>query len=80
MRKIFDVIIVGSGIAGLSAGIMLKEAGLNVVVITKNDDIGETNTNYAQGGIIAWKKGDTKEQLANDLLEAGCHYNNIEAV
>ena len=80
MRKKFDVIIIGSGIAGLSAPIYLKEAGLDVAVLTKEKDISETNTNYAQGGIIAWKKGDSFEKLKQDILTAGCDYNNIEAV
>ncbi|HOJ63732.1 MAG TPA: L-aspartate oxidase [Spirochaetota bacterium] len=80
MRKYFDVIIVGSGIAGLTSGIYLKEAGFNVIVITKNSEISECNTNYAQGGIVAYKEGDAKEKLIKDILEAGCNYNNYKAV
>ena len=80
MRKKFDVIIIGSGIAGLSAAIYLKEAGMDVAVLTKEKEISETNTNYAQGGIIAWKKSDSFEKLKKDILTAGCNYNNIEAV
>lgn len=80
MRKNFDVLIIGTGVAGLTAAIYLKEAGLNVVVITKESDIAETNTNYAQGGIIAWKEGDKSGNLEHDILKAGCNYNNLEAV
>ncbi len=80
MRAIYDVIIVGTGIAGLTGAIYLKEKGLNVLVITKNDVICETNTNYAQGGIIAWKETDSPEKLADDIFKAGYHYNNIDAV
>ncbi len=80
MREIHDVIIVGTGIAGLSAAIFLKEAGLDVIVITKESDTSETSTNYAQGGIIAWKKSDKPEHLAEDILNAGYNYNNREAV
>ena len=76
MREYFDIIIVGCGISGLTAGIYLKEAGFNVVVITKNKDIAESNTNYAQGGIVAYKEGDKKENLINDILVTGCYYNN----
>ena len=47
MRKIHDVIIAGSGIAGLSAGIFLKETGLDVVVISKEDEILNPSTNLA---------------------------------
>jgi len=80
MGKKFDVIIIGSGIAGLSSAIYLNEAGLDVVILTKEKEISETNTNYAQGGIIAWKKGDNFEKLKKDILTAGCNYNNIDAV
>ncbi|HOE99855.1 MAG TPA: L-aspartate oxidase [Spirochaetota bacterium] len=80
MSKTFDVVVVGTGIAGLTAAIYLKEAGLNVAIITKNSDISEANTNYAQGGIIAWKNGDSPEKLEKDILNAGCYYNNFEAV
>ena len=80
MREVFDVIIVGTGIAGLTGAIYLKESGLNVVLITKSDKIEETNTNYAQGGIIAYKEGDNPSKLAEDIYKAGCYYNNKEAV
>ena len=80
MRHNFDVLIIGTGIAGLSAAIYLKDAGLNIAVITKVDEINETNTNYAQGGIIAWKEGDSCSDLENDILKAGCRYNNVSAV
>ncbi len=80
MRKKFDVVIIGTGIAGLTAGIHLKEYGFNVVAITKEEKISETNTNYAQGGIVAYRSNDTKELLASDIYKAGNNYNNIEAV
>ncbi len=80
MNQIYDVIIIGTGIAGLTASIYLKEAGLNVIVVTKNDTINECNTNYAQGGIIAYKPEDSAEKLEKDILYAGCYYNNKQAV
>ncbi len=80
MREYFDVIVIGSGVAGLSAAIFLKEAGIDVVVLTKEEEIEETNTNYAQGGIIAKKEGDTGQKLITDIMKAGCNYNNLKAV
>ncbi len=80
MREIYDIIIVGCGIAGLSAAIFLKEAGLNVVVLTKEDESMNTCTNLAQGGIIAWKDGDTPKKITYDILHAGCRNNKRSAV
>ncbi len=80
MRHYYDVVVVGTGLAGLTCAIYLKKAGTNVVVITKESAINETNTLYAQGGIIASGKGDSAELLRNDLLRAGSGYNNLKAV
>jgi L-aspartate oxidase len=51
-----------------------------VLVITKESRIEESNTNYAQGGIVAWKENDKPERLEKDILEAGCRMNNSAAV
>lgn len=75
-----DVLIIGTGIAGLSTAISCREAGLSVLVITKNSKIEESNTNYAQGGIIASAPDDRPELLAKDILEAGCNINCLETV
>ncbi|HAW86335.1 MAG: L-aspartate oxidase [Spirochaetes bacterium GWD1_61_31] len=80
MRRSVDILIIGSGVAGLSAAIVAREAGLEVVVITKAAKLEETNTNYAQGGIIAGRDGDTAELLASDIYRAGCDYNSQAAV
>ena len=48
----YDLIVVGSGIAGLYASIRANEAGLKVLLITKLN-IDEASTKYAQGGIAA---------------------------
>jgi len=80
MRTRHDAIVAGTGIAGLTAAIRCREAGLDVLVITKQDRVEESNTNYAQGGIIAWREGDSPEALARDVMEAGCRFNSAEAV
>lgn len=80
MNEHVDVLIIGSGIAGLSAAITARKAGLSVLVLNKSEDPRESNTHYAQGGIIAWNPEDSAESLARDILEAGCHYNRKEAV
>lgn len=80
MKHYYDAVVVGSGLAGLTCAIHLRRAGMNVLVMTKESKIGETNTYYAQGGIIASKDGDSAELLRNDLLKAGAGYNSIKAV
>ncbi|MEE3918816.1 FAD-dependent oxidoreductase [Micromonospora sp. BRA006-A] len=44
-----DVIVVGSGVAGLTAALHLREAGLHVTVVTKVD-MDEGSTRWAQAG------------------------------
>jgi thioredoxin reductase (NADPH) len=43
MKKEYDVIIIGSGIAGMTAGIYLKRAGLNPLIIEENAPGGQLN-------------------------------------
>ncbi len=78
--EIHDVLIIGCGLAGLTAAIRLHEAGMNTLVVTKETNPLECNTYYAQGGIIAWKEGDDPEHLKQDILNAGMHCNNESAV
>ena len=65
-----DFLVIGSGIAGLRAGIALADAG-DVVILTKADP-RESNTGYAQGGIAAALGPDDSPELhASDTLAAG---------
>ena len=67
----YDLVIVGSGIAGLSFALKVAEAGYRVAIFTKKDK-AESNTNYAQGGIAAvTSAGDDLEKHVLDTLEAG---------
>jgi L-aspartate oxidase len=69
-----DVLIIGSGIAGLSTGIKLAilRPELRIDVLTKVNE-RESNTSYAQGGVAAvWDHGaDTYEKHIADTLDAG---------
>jgi L-aspartate oxidase len=47
-----DVVVVGSGVAGLTCALHLREAGLHVTVVTKVN-IDDGSTRWAQGGIAA---------------------------
>lgn len=71
MAHEFDVVIVGSGIAGLSCALKAANAGLRVCVLTKKER-AESNTNYAQGGIAAvTSQSDDIELHVKDTLSAG---------
>ncbi|MFG2063383.1 L-aspartate oxidase [Micromonospora sp. NPDC048871] len=66
-----DVIVVGSGVAGLTAALHLREAGLHVTVVTKVN-IDEGSTRWAQGGIAAvLDPADTPAMHAADTEIAG---------
>jgi L-aspartate oxidase len=75
-----DVLIIGCGIAGASAALEAAKSGLRVVVITKNPVLEESNTYYAQGGIVSLGKDDYPQLLKEDIIESGDGINNPEAV
>ncbi len=63
-----DVVICGSGIAGLTCAIKLKELGVNPVILTR----GIGNTYYSQGGVAcAIGRGDSPYKHFLDTLRAG---------
>ncbi|MEF3279537.1 MAG: fumarate reductase/succinate dehydrogenase flavoprotein subunit [Elusimicrobiota bacterium] len=74
-RKKFDVIIVGTGLAGASAAASLGEAGYNVMVFTLHDTPRRAHSIAAQGGINAAKNykydGDSVYKLFYDTLKGG---------
>ena len=73
-----DFVIVGAGIAGLRAAIGLSDAG-RVLVITK-EQLGESNTSYAQGGIAVAMGGEEDVSLhLEDTMNAGDGLVNREA-
>lgn len=75
-----DVLIIGSGIAGGTAALELADAGAEVILVTRAANPEESNTYYAQGGIIYRGENDSPDCLAKDLLEAGANYNNPQAI
>lgn len=80
MSHSYDVIVVGSGIAGLSFALKVAEAGKRVAIITKKNS-AESNTNYAQGGIAAvTSQTDDVETHVADTLDAGDGLCNEAAV
>ncbi|WP_406382279.1 L-aspartate oxidase [Streptomyces sp. NBC_01618] len=66
-----DVVVVGSGVAGLTTALRCAAAGLATVVVTKAR-LDDGSTRWAQGGIAAaLGEGDTPQQHLDDTLVAG---------
>ncbi|MFF2143402.1 L-aspartate oxidase [Kitasatospora sp. NPDC058190] len=75
-----DVVVVGSGVAGLTVALNVRKAGLRAMVVTKAM-LDEGSTRWAQGGIAAaLGEGDTPEQHLDDTLVAGAGLCDEEAV
>ncbi|MEV7510550.1 L-aspartate oxidase [Streptomyces sp. NPDC090085] len=75
-----DVVVVGSGVAGLTAALRCAAAGRRTVVVTKAR-LDDGSTRWAQGGIAAaLGEGDSPEQHLDDTLVAGAGLCDEEAV
>lgn len=69
-----DVVVIGTGVAGLAAALAAHRAGRSVVVLSKADQAkGGTATHYAQGGIavVLPDSDDSVEAHVADTLTAG---------
>ncbi len=75
-----EVLVIGCGIAGSTAALQLADAGIPVTVVTRTQDPHETNTYYAQGGIIYRGAEDSPALLVEDLTRAGAGHCNPKAV
>jgi L-aspartate oxidase len=77
-----DVVVVGSGVAGVTAALNAHSAlpGRNILLITKSL-LDDGSTRWAQGGVAAaLGPGDTPEQHLRDTLVAGAGVCDVEAV
>ena len=79
-RYFFDVLIIGGGIAGLSAAITAAERGKKVAVISKESALVESNTRWAQGGVVGRSAEDNDSLLESDITAAGARVNSTAAV
>ncbi|HEX7097569.1 MAG TPA: L-aspartate oxidase [Acidimicrobiales bacterium] len=82
MEPQLDLVVVGSGIAGLTAALRAAEHGLMVGVVTKGT-IDQAATSWAQGGVavvLGLVPGDTVEQHRDDTLRAGAGLCDENAV
>lgn len=78
-----DVIVVGSGISGLTFAIKLAELrkDISILLFTKAEN-NESNTRYAQGGIagVFNLKEDSFQAHIDDTLESGGEECNVEII
>ena len=77
-----DVVVIGTGVAGLVAALAAHRSGRKVVVLSK---AGDTATFYAQGGIavVLPDTDDSVEQHVQDTLKAGaglCDPNAVRSI
>ena len=83
MRDSADFLVIGSGVAGLRAAASLAAHG-SVLVLTKADEPGESNTGYAQGGIAAAVGDDDSPDLhLRDTEAAGdglCRHDAVRVL
>lgn len=80
MKDSYDIVILGSGVAGLYAALQF-DSKYNVLVISKKS-AELSNSSLAQGGIAAVldKENDTFELHTEDTLIAGKYKNNPESI
>ena len=80
-KKAFDVIIVGTGLSGLTAAISLIDRGAKVLLVEKNAFMGG-NSSYASSGINAVNplsvEGDTVDNYFQDTLKSSNTDKNSE--
>jgi L-aspartate oxidase len=85
MRRDFDYVVIGSGIAGLFFALKVVEAdpASRIAIVTKKQE-KDSSTNRAQGGIAAvLANTDSFDAHVADTLTAGaglCHQDVVEAV
>ncbi len=81
-RRIFDFVVLGSGIAGITFALQVADMG-SVALVTKKDRT-ESNTNWAQGGIAGVQSPDDSYELhIKDTLIAGaglCHEDAVDVL
>lgn len=76
-----DVLVIGCGIAGAAAALRLaRDSQRQVLAVTRVATAAESNTRYAQGGIVGRGTGDSPKLLARDVVAAGAGLCLPEAV
>lgn len=75
-----EVLVIGAGIAGCTAALLLAEQGIEVTLVCSGSDVYDGNTPLAQGGIVHRGREDSPELLRKDIQSAGWNLNYRRAV
>lgn len=78
MKRVADVLIVGSGVAGLYASLNLRK-DLEIIMVSKKS-VNLCNSSLAQGGIAVARGKEDFQSFIEDTLKAGKYENNIDSV
>ncbi len=74
-----DLLVIGSGLGGLATAWDAAKRGCEVTLLTRAHEPEDSNTNWAQGGIIYRGHDESPEQLVADILSAGAGLSSPEA-
>ena len=74
-----DILVIGSGLGGLAAAWEAANRGCEVTLLTRARETQDSNTFWAQGGIIYRGHDERPEQLVADILVAGAGLSSPEA-
>lgn len=75
-----ETLIIGCGIAGANAALRLSEdPSQHITIITRAPDPEDSNTNWAQGGIVTRGLDDNPALLVDDIMRAGAGLSSRQA-
>lgn len=76
-----DTLIIGCGIAGTTTALTLSEANPDhqITIITRAMDPTDSNSTWAQGGIVTRGLDDHPDLLVQDILEAGAGLSSLQS-